>query len=198
MAAVGQSVRSGPVARHWRLWLLVASTTVLGLAVAGLLASPRVAAPPTVVLHPSWAMGYASVDELQAAADLAVVARVSDVVAEGPDLVVPEIPATVFRLAVERTLKGAPGPTILVVQTGGLLHGTHFMMEGDPLMRSGDRYLLYLARVPSGPYVERYGTDVYFVLGGPDGRFAVAPSGQLTPLGQVVLPAGTTVERLYP
>lgn len=198
MGAVSQSVLSGPAARHWRPWLLVASMTLSGLAVVGLLVAPRVAEPPTVVLHPSWAMHYASIDELQAAADLAVVARVSDVVAEGPDLVTPEIPNTVVRVTVERTLMGTSGPTILVVQTGGLLHGTRFVMEGDPLMRLGDRYLLYLARVPSGPYVERYGTDVYFVLGGPDGRLTIAPSGKLTPLGHVELPAGATVERLYP
>jgi hypothetical protein len=178
--------------------LAVGLADVVGLAVVGPLASPQRAAPSAVVLRPSWAMGFASLHELQAAADLVVVARVSDIVTEGSDMVTPEIPATIFRMTIERTLKGTSGQTILVKQTGGWLNGTRFVVEGDPLMQGGDRYLLYLARVPGGPYVERYGPDVYFVLGGPDGRFAIAPSGQLTSLGQVVLPAGATVDRLYP
>ncbi len=199
-AGTSRLVRPKPAGRRLHAWFLAAGLAVVGL-LAYLQGAPPGTAPSaasTIVLHPSWAMGYGSLDELQAAADLAVVARVNEVVADGAGLVVPEIPDTVFRMTIERTLKGTSGPSILVIQTGGHLHGIRFVLEGDPLMEAGDRYVLYLTRVPSGPYVERYGPDLYFVTGGPDGRFAVAPSGRLTPLGQVILPAGMTVDRLAP
>ncbi|HWP62970.1 MAG TPA: hypothetical protein VNO86_05825, partial [Candidatus Binatia bacterium] len=178
MNEVGAStlVRARSAGRRPHAWFLVAGLAVVGLLayLQGAAPGTAPAAPSTIVLHPSWAMGYDSLDGLRAAADLAVVVRVSEVVAEGADLETPEIPASVFRMTIERTIKGTSGPTVFVIQTGGRLHGIRFVLEDDPLMEVGDRYVLYLTRVPGGPYVERYGPDIYAVVGGPDGRFAVA------------------------
>lgn len=173
------------VAAHsTRVWIaitFVASVAVLGLTV--LLGRPK-----EVTLSASWAQRFASLDSLRGAAALVVVGQVEGIVYEGDDAQSPGVATTRFSFAVERTIKGRASATIVVKQTGGRLGNTVQRVADDPPMAVNDRYLLYLTRVTGGPY-----DGDYVVLGGPDGRFAVAVDGTLRSLGSVALQAGTSV-----
>ncbi len=142
---------------------------------------------PIQTVFTSWAVGYSSTADLGAHADLVVVGTNSSVASEGPDQFSPSVAATRYVVSVDRFVKGSGNKSIVVKQTGGRLGNVRQVVEDDPQMVVGQRYLLYLALVPDGPYA-----GDYFVLGGPQGRFAVDAGGSLTPIGSVPAPAGVT------
>jgi len=76
-----------------------------------------------------------------------------------------------FTVQVEQVLHGElkAGRTIQVVQTGAYHEGVAWQVEHDPLMRNGDRYVLFLRE--SGKYPFLYGTAF--------GRFRITEEGTL-------------------
>jgi hypothetical protein len=87
-------------------------------------------------------------------------------------------------------VKGSPVGTIVVKQTGGKLGSTIQEVRDDQLMKVGARYVLYLQRVPTGPY-----SGDYFVVGGGQGRLDVDSLGHLSS-ATVKLPANATAATL--
>jgi hypothetical protein len=142
---------------------------------------------PVVYVDASWSYSYASTAELAQHATIVVVGTVNGVVAEGPDAMSPTLATTRFAFGVDRVVKGSASTSVVVKQSGGALGAIQQVIADDPLMVAGQRYLLYLAQVPTGPYA-----GDYYVLGGAQGRFAVGPQGQLVPLGSVQAPVGVT------
>lgn len=144
----------------------------------------------------SWAHGYRSLGELDEAADLVVEGRVAEVKADGwvePDRPIPRaptIPQSLVGVDVLQRIKGRAPDRVVVTQTGGEAKGSVTEVEGDPLMRQGDHVLLYLRRAE--------GEDLYVVLGGPQGRFAVGDDGTLSTVGEpaVDLPEGTNLSEI--
>ncbi len=191
MASMRSTDRASRTVRHSAITLAIAAAAIL-LGALYLRGGTSVT-PHVVVLHASWAQNYNSVHDLATDADAVVIARVTGIATEGPDVSTPSVLATRFQLAVQRTVKGVPGTSLVVKQTGGTDAGLTQLMEGDPLLVVGDDYLLYLRQVHDGPYA-----GDYFVLGGPAGRFGVAADGGLTSFGQVSLPQNTTLDSLLP
>jgi hypothetical protein len=97
----------------------------------------------------------------------------------------PQTPVTSFGVEVERVAHGtAPaGQQITVVQPGGTISVATFpggpvltrtvQIEDDMLMRSGQRYVLFLKRGESG---------AFFVVGGAQGRLSVDTTLKVHPL----------------
>lgn len=119
----------------------------------------------------SWVKRYGSIAELTGDVALVVVGRVTGVSKSSPTP--PARPAdgvvfSDFDLAIEQVIKGArrEREVIVVHQTGGTYgDGTRLELDDSPLLEVGGRYLLFLKRDPA--------SDVYFVAGGPQGRFVV-------------------------
>lgn len=147
----------------------------------------------TVTLTASWAHGYASLAELHADADAVILGNVLRTAYQGLDPQDETLPLTRYDIVVDDTLKGDTTQVIVVPQTGGPMGGGVAVVEGDPLMKEGDRFVMYLRRVASGP-----AKGQYFVLGGPQGRLAVQTDGTLTKVGDtgVAIPDGLTLEAL--
>lgn len=150
-------------------------------------------APPVVAEHRvtvSWAQDVESPRDGLAKADVVLIGRVIGISSEGADAESPALPATTFTLSVERALKGTPGVVIQVKQTGGRdTSGALTIVDDDPLLTVGEHDLLFLHRITSGPYA-----GAYFVIGGADGRIAIAADGTLMPRGNMTLPRGATLE----
>jgi hypothetical protein len=130
-----------------------------------------------VPLDVSWAAVYTSPKEAMAAADLAIVGHVVDVVRTEMDRLSPSIPATLYSVDIVKTFKGSASGTIVVKQTGGSIAGKEYVVTGDPMISVGDTAFLFLHRVTGGPY-----DGTYYVAGGPSGRINVSPSGRLEPM----------------
>ncbi len=112
-------------------------------------------------LEVSWADAYASLDDM--AQNVPIIVRGTVVSAsdcfDGPlsgaakaGYNVPPIKKTSFTFKVSSVLKGEVGQEITLYQTG--CEGK-MVVEGDPLMKVGDEYVLFLKKSPS--------QDVYFV-----------------------------------
>lgn len=149
---------------------------------------------PDTVLHASWKFRPQSLSEARQHAKSIVLADVVAVQA-GRDLLtrVPgepsgedRIPTQIITLRVVKAYKGAyrTGQQVKLFQTGGVLvaasgnseqamqtAGRRFIMEGDPLYRVGEQYMLMLSDGPGG--LQR--------TIAPEGRYRVE-GGRLTPM----------------
>lgn len=144
-------------------------------------------------LHVSYPVAYGTLGRLKADADAVVVAHIADIVYQGPDPQDHSLPLTQYRAVVEEALAGDVPSTLLINQTAGAVNGLSTVSDGDPVMAVGDRYVLYLHLVVDGP-----AAGVYFIIGGPQGRLAVAKDGSLHKVGesQVAVPANLTLAAL--
>jgi hypothetical protein len=108
---------------------------------------PRVGC--TRAVHAIWAERYESEEELLAASDLVVEARLLSSGfhrwAGRPDRAVP---ITQVRLAVSAVVKGEARGTVILEQT----RGEGFELMDDPGYAPGQRYLLYLREIDPGVY----------------------------------------------
>ena len=118
----------------------------------------------------SWAMGYGDIPSLTADADLVALGKITGCPSVGSEEVgAPPVTSTLyttyFSFEIESVPYGAASqPTVVIPQTGGIVGGKTAEIMDDPLMQTGDRYVLFLREARSGLYV---------VLGGPPGRFVV-------------------------
>lgn len=109
-----------------------------------------------------------SLDELAQQADLIVWGTVQDV-REGP--LTEEGPSTSIRLAVQRSWKGGPLSSLVLLQPQGTASGITQAVPGMPVFRQGEEVLLYLVRSHSG---------TYSVLSGKLGKVKIRRSGEQT------------------
>jgi hypothetical protein len=134
--------------------------------------SSQVASCPTASssdhnwLQVSLAMSYEDIPSLKADADLVVLGEIIGCPSvESHQTAVGSVYFTDFSFQIESVLHGAASqPAIVIHQTGGIVGGKTVEIMDDPLMQTGDRYVLFLREARP---------DLYFVLGGPQGRFVV-------------------------
>jgi hypothetical protein len=120
---------------------------------------------------------YTTVAELAAAADVVVVARVTD----QASLTYGRLPFTQSTVVALDSLKGiGPGESMTVLETGGAFHplakdgsssgiGTQFVQfESVPVMSPGQNYLLFLRH-----YLGGITAHAFVVLGEYQGKFAI-------------------------
>lgn len=116
----------------------------------------------------SWAESYASIKDLSTKADLIAVGTVKDVVGVTSDVIgnprwgADILYFTDFAFSVEHVLKGPQDVgEVIIHQTGAA--GKQEIRD-DPLLKRGDKYVLFL---------HEYETGKYYILGGPQGRFQI-------------------------
>ncbi|HEY7349077.1 MAG TPA: hypothetical protein VH599_12260 [Ktedonobacterales bacterium] len=125
-----------------------------------------------VTLDASWSVLYSDVKSAKAASDVVVLGAIASIKRvgftkndQGQDdgIVFTDYVFTIERTIVDerRLLKS---PTILIHQTGGILDGTKYEIQDDPLFQAGEHALLFLHIYKSG---------YAFIVGGPSGRFLV-------------------------
>jgi hypothetical protein len=147
----------------------------------------------TIELGVSWAESYANIEDLSAEADLIAVGTVKDVIGVTADVVGAArwgpvaLYFTDFAFSVERVLKGPQDlREVMIHQTGAA--GKQEIPD-DPLLKPGDKYVLFL---------HEYETGKYYILGGPQGRFQII-TGEVFSMnnilpGIVSLPPGLDVK----
>ena len=136
---------------------------------------------PRIAGHASW-IRQSSMDKILGVTDAVVVGRVvavdagksltpSRVKPAPPDLRdtpqrrTPEIPTRRIQLDVRDTFRGSVPARLAVFQTGGETKGGDVLsLEGDPVFRVGEEYLLFLKQRDDGLYAYH----------GPDGRYRVS------------------------
>jgi hypothetical protein len=143
--------------------MVLVSAVALGVAASTYFAGTS---SSTVPLAASWAKGYTTITALKQDADLAVdgtVSRVVSVTKDSKNLVFTDYSISVRSVA-HNPRKIAVSAEIIVHQTGGIVGNTKFELTDDPLFAIGEHVILFL---------QQYGPDHYFVIGGPTGRFQV-------------------------
>jgi hypothetical protein len=121
----------------------------------------------------SWALGYDTIPDLAKASDLVVVGTVGN----HDQFAADKLLFTDFTVNVVSVVKGDVGPSIVVMQTGGIdSQGRLHEIDDDPMFADGATYLLFLRKDPN--------SAKYYVAGGPDGRFLVE-AGQIRSLSAV-------------
>ena len=159
MAAVGATL-AAPFAAL-AIWGASFSGSAPAMRPSGGAGTPPPDSPSTY--SASWAMGYDNVAQLTTASDLIAIGQVASRQQYQSD----GIFYTEFGVKVVRALKGSPGATILVLQTGGVDDkGNLHEVQDDPMFEDGATYMLFLKKDPQSAR--------YYVAGGPQGRLVVA------------------------
>jgi len=175
--------------RRRRLAVIVAGVAVLAI-VAGYFAVRVI--PRTQSMHVSWAVRYQSLADLKASTNVAVAGRFTGVLSQGfaPTT---GIPYTEFSFAVDKVLYDplarvpALGGTLRVHQTGSVSGNLTTEIDDDPLFSVGQTAVLFL---------REYAPGYFAVVGGPQGRFGVSPSGQVSPFNSETVPFVGTEDAL--
>jgi len=135
-----------------------------------------------IVASASWAESYASIEDLSAEADLIAVGTVKDVVGVTGDVIGENrwgpiiLYFTDFAFSVEQVLKGPQDlREVMIHQTGA---ADKWEIRDDPLLKPGDKYVLFL---------HEYETGKYYILGGPQGRFQII-AGEVFSMNNILSP----------
>ena len=122
------------------------------------------------VAQASWSQGYGSIKDLTADSNLIALIEIEDVASYG---ISQDLPHTVFAAKVLEPVHNAQkDEEIRIYMTGGQMDGETVEIADDPLMKSGEQYLVFCRENSDG-------TDT--ILGGPQGRF-VYEDGKLSSL----------------
>jgi len=141
--------------------MVVFITVLFSVAVGGIQKEPT-------LVEASWAKYYASIEDLSAEADLIVVGTVKGVVEVTSNVLAmarwgPVIHyVTDFAFSVEQVLKGVQDVREVMIHQYGAAGEQE--VRDDPLLKQGDKYVLFL---------HEYETGKYYILGGPQGRFQI-------------------------
>lgn len=143
----------------------------------------------TATIDASWSVNYKDLKSLKAASTVVVEGKITAVAGETLDTAT-HIPFTDFTLSVDKAVYDPHGHVhgfrVIVHQTGGIVNNTLFQVDDDPLFQVGEQVVLFL---------HEYAPDMYFVVGGPTGRFEVR-SGKVSAGGStgVTLPSSTSLD----
>jgi hypothetical protein len=155
--------------------------------------------PHTGVVHhidASWAETSSTIEGMTAKAAVVVEGVVSGVTGSGtladsagynlqgaPEV---KIPYTEFGFRPTSVVKGKVAPIITIRQTGGTASdGSSVVLEDDPLLSKGEHCVLFL---------KPFGTNRFYIMGGPSGRLNVTGNGTVQALPDTSLkvpPAGS-------
>jgi hypothetical protein len=118
-------------------------------------------------MEASWAEWYTDLHTLKAHSDVVVVGSIAGITSVAKNQ---GVPFTVYKLSVTQVLYDKAhritGNSIPLNQTGGILNGVQYATDDDPLFVVGEQSVLFLRFDPA--------TNLFFVAGGPSGRFRVA------------------------
>jgi hypothetical protein len=162
----------------------VAIVAVVALATSSALLTKH---PAVQIVSESWPRAYGSIGEIAGDTQVVISGTVTGVVrVETAD----PAPRTIFQIAVDRNLKGTAPQKIEVSQDGAMLSADQWVEIADfPLMMPGDHVLLFLRPTADGPWA---------IVGGPQGRLAVAGDNVEVPAGSLGVPIspGTTIDQV--
>lgn len=121
----------------------------------------------TVMMQPSWAYSYSSMEDLINRSDLIVVGKVTRILsvenASQNEFLV--LPITHYEFTVDKVLADADqyksGSSITVYKTGGVFEGKDYQLQGYPPYNPGEQVILFLK--------EGEPADSYYAP--PQGRF---------------------------
>lgn len=121
----------------------------------------------------SWAEGFSNLADLKAHSAISVQGSFTRVIAQSS---LKSIPITDFEFTVEKVLHDpkhlvAVGDKLTVRQTGGTVDGVLHQADDDPLFKVSEHVALFLKQPQPG---------LFYVAGGPSGRFEVA-DGKVAP-----------------
>lgn len=118
-------------------------------------------------------VGYPQLDNLTNSSDAIVIGKIITDKGEIAGL----LPQTDFNVNIEQVLKGnfKPGDNVIVRQVGS--RSPTGALDTDVMMNVGDRYLFFLG-------YSHTTTDVYYSLGGPQGRYLIQ-NGMVNSMDQV-------------
>jgi hypothetical protein len=130
----------------------------------------------------SWAIGYGSLEQLVAGSDLVATGTIIGARPFRSDAGI----QTAYTFQTDFVAKGSSSESraITVTQTGGVIDGKGEEIEDDPLMRTGDRLLLFLIAAPDGSY---------YVAGGPQGRLVISATNRVRTLRDEYPDRGSSV-----
>lgn len=157
---------------------------IVGLAVCGLVllsacsqsaqTNQAPQTPQTIKWDASWSRLYHDLGSLKQASDLAVVGSitgVSRVITDSKGIV-----STLFVFSVSRVVWNphhlAQHSSLIINQTGGIVHKVLYEIGDDPLFEVGEQAVLFL---------HQYKPGYFYVEGGPSGRFTVQ-NGMVKPI----------------
>jgi hypothetical protein len=122
--------------------------------------------PQQVTMEASWAEWYTDLHTLKAHSDVVVVGTIASIASAAKNQ---GVPFTVFKLSVTQVLydkaQRITDNSLLLNQTGGFFDGVRYSTDDDPLFVIGEQSVLFLRFDPA--------TKLFFVIGGPSGRFRV-------------------------
>jgi len=139
------------------LALVVAASTVLGIAGCAAEAAEPESAAPVSVGHAKAGRQFNNLEEMRAASDIVVLAKATDHTAVDH---IGGLAFTTTEMEVLKVLRGTPGSSVKVRQTGS----TTELNADDPLIRAGEVDLLCLERFvgPDGKPTDQYVTVGYW------------------------------------
>jgi hypothetical protein len=142
-----------------------------------------------VTMDASWSHYYPTLASIKKDADLGIRGQITRILSTDAPANAPI--STYFIVTIEEVLWNphnlslSAGATIILHQEGGVVNGTLYQADDDPLFQIGEQTIVFL---------RQYSPGHFFVLGGPSGRFKVSGS-IVTPISAdgMPLPNGTTL-----
>ncbi|WP_347110133.1 hypothetical protein AAHB33_05445 [Paenarthrobacter sp. S56] len=123
----------------------------------------------------SWAEGYDNLRDLKAHSSLGVEGTFTRIIGQSS---IKTVPITDFEFTVDKVIHDPTGTLkegarLTIRQTGGSVDGVLHQISDDPLFKVSEHAVLFLKEPETG---------LFYVVGGPSGRFEVK-SGKVIPLG---------------
>jgi hypothetical protein len=148
----------------------------------------------SVRFHASWPRYFRRISDLTTKSDIGLVGRVSNI----SEAVAPTDGSPPYRMITVDTEKTAwvadsrkDNPKqVTFMQSGGIVEGVEYLLEGDPLIELDERIVVAL---------DEYSPGNYRLVGGPSGRFRLNAADEVVPVVEdgIQVPAGRTLEMLF-
>ncbi|MDE7400104.1 MAG: hypothetical protein K2N06_11340 [Oscillospiraceae bacterium] len=140
----------------------IGSIMGLSLLMAGCSKTTSVEDYERVPMSASWAYGYSSIEEMTQSSDIVAIIKVTDSECKSENGTL----YTTYTAQVEQLICGNDEKEIKVYMTGGIDESEKLIYEfdDDPLMQTGDEFLIFARKNQSGTYT---------ILTGPEGRYVV-------------------------
>ncbi len=129
--------------------------------------------PETKYINASWSYNYADIKEISKVSDLIAIVHIEKKASEYEKQ---EIPFTEYTASVMKPVyNSSAGQEVTIVMTGANNSNTHIEIADDPLLTSGEEFLIF---------AKHNTDDTYTILSGPQGRL-VYSNGKLNSLQAV-------------
>lgn len=146
---------------HRKIYIIVFVAAALLISTFGIILSTNKKSSEEEVsyISASWSYNYADIKEITKASDLIALVRVNKLISEIEEY---GLPFSTFEVEVIEPVYGCElGDNISIYMTGGHDENRKLEIEDDPLLESGQEFLVFLQHNQDGTYT---------ILGGPQGR----------------------------